>query len=142
MNNLKTIITAVLLSSCCFGTDECVHDDELYFRILSSSGEELFTGANPKYTIDQLKLYTVNNGSRLDAVNIFQNPDFLWTSVDHKYEMLIVEFQGQPKDTVNISYQVTNNKCCDEQSHIKTTTVDGNETDYVHSDGIDITIPD
>jgi hypothetical protein len=147
MKNLRLVAAGWILASCCGGgiigsKDECFHDDFLYFRILSMTGEDLFTGANPKYTLDQLKLYKVDDGARVDHENIFAESDRLGVLISEEWERIIVEVNDQPKDTVDITFEITHQECCDKQSRIKTTIVDGQQSDYDRSKGIDIKIAD
>jgi hypothetical protein len=139
-------LASVILSSCCgspAGGVECVNDDELNFSILSTTGQDLFTGTNQKYKIDELKLYTIYENTRYDVGYVSNGSEGkLMTTLDYKFETLIIEIGGQPKDTINFKLNVSDDRCCGMQTRIDIVNIDGVMTKYDHYHGIEIKIVD
>ena len=120
---------------------ECNPDDIFYFNILSDSGEELFTGENPKYNIGQLRLYNDRNG-RVYVDDLYKDVEGLQAYIDHRFDRLIVEIHGQSKDTLELKLTVTENKCCGKETQIDKVIINSQEIDYYHQDDIDIIVMD
>jgi len=134
----------MVMGSCCnnlTSSVECEGDNSFTFKILSNSGEDLFFAENPKYQVSDLKIIGIQKNDQVD-ISISNGYDFLLCPVNYKYEAVVIEIKGQPRDTLKFDCRTEDDACCGKETRIETIYVDGQEIEFPYMDPINIKVPD
>jgi hypothetical protein len=145
INLAKTLVLSFILSSCCttpMSVPECNHDDYFNFRILSVNGEDLFGGLNPKYRIEQLKLYTINDNNKRFEAELIDGGESLTALISHNFNEGIIEIDNVRKDTIYFSLRIKEDKCCGTEAKIDKVILNNMEIKYEYFEVVEIQIID